>query len=336
VKDVSMFEGAMKSQLRLDPLTGRWVAVSLERSERPAAFVTRQLPVQADANRPCPFCPGHEEATRPALETFGPEGEWRVRVVPNLYPAFEGDEAMVVSHLGPVFTQAPASGVHEVLVLGRDHEGSWADLDDEQAGQCMLAIHTRVREHEQTHGLRYSQAIVNHGREAGASIEHPHGQLMGMPFVPREVSDEIAGFARFSGSCLLCTTLEAESDLGYRTVHEDESVVVVCPFWSGSPFEMLVIPRNHGPHLHAAADDDVAATGRAIREAVGRVRSLIGDVAYNLVFHSAPYRSHEEFHWHVHVLPKLTTRAGFELGTGVLINVVPPEIAARELRNAAS
>src|SRR5947209_1085456 len=106
-----MFEGAMKSQLRLDPLTGRWIAVSLERSERPQAFLTRQLPVQADTSRSCPFCPGHEEATRPALESFDAAGEWRVRVVPNLYPAFEGDEAMVVSHLGPVFTQAPASGV---------------------------------------------------------------------------------------------------------------------------------------------------------------------------------------------------------------------------------
>jgi UDPglucose--hexose-1-phosphate uridylyltransferase len=292
--------------------------------------------VQADTSRSCPFCPGHEEATRPALESCDDGGEWRVRVVPNLYPAFEGDEAMVVTHLGPVFTQAPASGVHEVLVLARDHNASWADLDDDQSALCMRAIQTRLRQHEQTQGLRYSQAIVNHGREAGASIEHPHGQLMGMPFVPREVTDELAGFARFSGSCLLCTTYEAEADLGYRKVYEDESVLVVCPFWSGSPFEMLVIPRGHHGHLQSADDHDVAATGRAIRESVARVRSLIGDVAYNLVFHSAPYRSHEEFHWHVHVLPKLTTRAGFELGTGVLINVVPPEIAARELRNAAS
>src|SRR5688572_22936803 len=98
------------SQLRLDPLTGRWVVISMDRAERPFAFVPRSLAVEADPNRACPFCPGNEESTPPALEAYGPEGNWQVRVVPNLYPAFSGDSPMVVTHLGPVFTQAPGSG----------------------------------------------------------------------------------------------------------------------------------------------------------------------------------------------------------------------------------
>jgi UDPglucose--hexose-1-phosphate uridylyltransferase len=320
------------SQLRLDPLTGRWVILSLDRRDRPQDFVHRSLPVEADPTRPCPFCPGHEEATPPALETYGPNGNWLVRVVPNLYPAFSGNEPMVVDHLGPVFTQAPASGIHEILVLSPDHEVTWADLTESHAGLVMAAIRDRVAEHAATPGLRYSQAIVNCGREAGASLEHPHGQLLAMSFVPREISDEQAGFGRFEGSCLLCTTIDAEEASGYRVVTADEHAVVLCPFWSSAAYEMLILPRAHGAHLHRASPADLASVGRSLRSALAGLRQHLGDIAYNIVFHSAPFRSESEFHWHVHVVPKVTTQAGFELGTGVPINICPPEAAAEALR----
>ena len=241
------------SQLRLNPLTGRWVTVAAERSLRPGEFSTRHLDVEADSDRPCPFCPGNEEATPPALETYGPNGQWQVRVVPNLYPAFDGDEPMTVSNLGPVFTQASASGIHEVLVLSPDHGGSFADLDDAPAGLVMAAMRDRMEEHARHANVRYTQAIVNHGREAGASIAHPHGQLLGIPFVPGELAEERSGFVRFEGSCLLCTMADAEVAAGHRVVHDDERVVVVCPFWSGTPYEMLVIPKEHETHLELVA-----------------------------------------------------------------------------------
>jgi len=320
------------SQLRLDPLTGRWVVISLDRGDRPSDFARRTLPVESDPTRPCPFCPGHEESTPPALETYGPSGDWLVRVVPNLYPAFAGNEPMVVDHLGPVFTQAPASGIHEVLVLSPEHGVTFADLSDAHAGLVMAAIRDRMAEHVAVPGLRYSQAIVNAGREAGASLEHPHGQLLAMSFVPREISDEQAGFARFEGSCLLCTTLEAEQERRFRIVLSDEHVTVLCPYWSSTAFEMLVVPHVHEPHLHLATPSDLSAVGRAIRSALAALRERLGDVAYNVVFHAAPFRSEGEFHWHVHLLPKVATQAGFELGTGVPINICPPEEAASELR----
>jgi len=318
------------NQLRLDPLTGRWVVVSTDRAGRPMAF-SPMAPIQADQTRPCPFCVGNEEATPPALETYGPEGHWRVRVVPNLYPAFEGSDPFVVTNRGPVFTQATAGGIHEVLVLSPDHGRSWSMLGDDQTHLVMEAIRDRIDAHSTIPGLRYSQAIVNSGREAGASLEHPHGQLLGMSFVPRELVEEQAGFARFAGRCLLCTTVDAEEDVGHRVVYADERVLVICPFWSGSPYEMLVIPRSHGAHLHHATPADLGAVGIALKTVLGRLAESVGDVAYNLVFHSAPYRAPEPYHWHVHVVPKLTTVAGFELGTGVLINIMNPEEAATTL-----
>ncbi|HLI43640.1 MAG TPA: HIT domain-containing protein [Acidimicrobiales bacterium] len=327
------------NQLRLDPLSGRWVAVSTDRSQRQGGhFIPRQPTPDADDAEHCPFCPGNEGDTLPALEVYGPAGpseRWLVRVVPNRYPAFQGDAAFVVEHRGPVFTEAPASGIHEVLILSPDHDRSFASLPDEQCALVMAAIRDRVEEHQSTPGLRYSQMIVNHGRQAGASIAHPHGQLLGIPFVPRELAEEQAGFARFAGGCLLCAAAASEERVGYRIVEATEESVTFMPFWSGTPYEVLVVPREHGACLHRAPTQRLVAVGKAVRSALQALTEHLGDIAYNLVFHSAPYRATGMYHWHVHVLPNLTTRAGFELGTGVLINVVSPEKAAEDIRAAA-
>ena len=212
----------------------------------------------------------------PTLETRAEDGSWLVRVVPNLYPAFEGNAPFVVTNRGPVFTQATAGGTHEVIVLSPDHQNSWSMLSDEQTTAVMTAISDRIEEHSTVPGLRYSQAIVNAGREAGASIEHPHGQLLGMSFVPRELVEEQAGFARFAGRCLLCTAVDAEENVSHRVVYADERVLVICPFWSGAPYEMLVIPRAHGPHLHHSPPADLVAVGRALKVALGSLRDVVG------------------------------------------------------------
>jgi UDPglucose--hexose-1-phosphate uridylyltransferase len=184
--------------------------------------------------------------------------------------------------------------------------------------------------------VRYTQAIVNHGHEAGASLSHPHGQLLGLPFVPGEVLDEERAFARFVGGCVLCTTAEAEISSGERIIFANDDVVVMCPYWSGSPYELLFVPRRHELHLQDADDDSLVAMGRALRDATGFLNEALGDIAYNVLFHTSPHQHGYLFHWHVHLLPNLHTIAGFERGTGVLINVVPPEQAAEVLRGVAA
>jgi UDPglucose--hexose-1-phosphate uridylyltransferase len=320
------------SQLRLNPLNGRWVTIVAERRERPTDFAPRSAQIEADPGRVCPFCPGGDTEV-PLLQTTGADGNWQVQVVPNRYPAFFGDDSMSVRNLGPVHVQAAASGIHEVLVLSPDHKTSWGSLDDDGAARVMQALASRLAEHARMPHIRYTQAIVNHGREAGASIAHPHGQLLGMPFVPGEIIEEERAFGRFDGGCILCTTVEAELNDGARVLFEDDNVVIVCPFWSGGPYEMLVMPRAHVGHLSESSTDDLASIGIGIKECLGDLERLLGDVAYNLVFHSAPHQHHDShYHWHAHIFPKLTTVAGFERGTGVMINITPPEDAAANLR----
>ena len=318
------------SQLRLDHLTGRWVVINARRGERPKAFLTSTAPTDDAAD--CPFCPAAELREQPILEVAGPNG-WQVRVLHNLYPALYGDGPLAVRNLGPMFTQASGSGSHEVLIPSPEHTTSWADLDNASIDSVMEAIASRVSAHKAQAGLRYTQVIINTGKEAGASVAHPHAQLLGMPWVPRELVDEQAGFARFHGNCLLCAVVEAEH-IDHRVVEEDDDAMVLCPFWSGTPFEMMIIPKAHNSHIY---DGDLSGTigvGRALRNGLQRLRSALGEVPYNVIFHAAPYRATGDFHWHLHVLPKLVTHAGFELGTGVLINIVAPETAADELRAA--
>lgn len=338
------------TELRFNPLLARWVTVAGERASRPSDFVPRRLPVESEPARPCPFCPGHEEATPPALESYGTQGRWQVRVVPNLYPAFAGSGPLRTTDHGPFHRSAPATGIHEVLVVSPHHRLSWADLSDPQAGLVMAAIRDRIEDHANQLGVAYTQVIVNHGREAGASIEHPHGQLLGIPFVPGELIDELANFAAFDPEAyplgatppppapapgLLQAVLAEELARAERIVIEDDRVVALCPYWSGSPYELLIIPKRAVSHLDRAAPSDLAATGRVLRDVLGRLRALLGDVAYNLVFHTAPHRTEVEFCWHVHVLPKTSTAAGFEQGTGVRINVVAPEHATQQLLDIA-
>ncbi|MFM7745558.1 MAG: galactose-1-phosphate uridylyltransferase [Actinomycetota bacterium] len=324
------------SQLRLNPLTGRWVTLVADRAKRPTDFAPRLAQVEADPSRPCPFCPGNEEATPPALEQVDSEGKWTLRVVPNLYPAFDGDGNLTVHNLGPVHTMADASGIHEVFVITPNHTSGVGTFADNVIRNIMTALRRRFEEHARTPNVRYTQAFINHGREAGASLAHPHGQILGLPFVPGEILEEERAFERFKGGCILCATIDAERVDNKRVVLESEHAVVVTPYWSGSPYELLIIPASHDAHLTDSSDDVLTAIGIAIRDAIRMLNNTLGDVAYNLVFHTAPSHHAGNFHWHVHLWPKLTTTAGFEKGTGVLINIVPPEDAAFELLSANS
>ena len=202
------------------------------------------------------------------LESYGPGGAWQVRVVTNRYPAFSGNEPMVVTHLGPVYTQAPASGIHEVLVLAPEHNASWADLSESHAALVMEALRDRMTAHAAT-GLRYSQAVVNSGREAGASHRAPPRPAAVDAVHPRArppTSWPDSPASRATACCAPCSTPRRRRSTAWysRTIGWS----MISPFWGGTPYELLIMPRQHEPHLHHADSADLAGIGRSVQRAL--------------------------------------------------------------------
>jgi UDPglucose--hexose-1-phosphate uridylyltransferase len=294
-----------------------------------------------------PFLEGHEDRTPPELFALRPGGGapdtpgWSVRVVPNLYPALsrpeEGEPSPGADPLASgrgepeLFASRTAEGAHEVIVNAPQPVTSLAELAPEQVQTAMEVWRERMRTHAAS---PYVHVIVNEGREAGASLPHTHAQLYGLPFVPAAVARErerfTAYFERTQGRNLLEDLLQEEVRLRRRVVSIDREAVAIAPFASRVPFQLQIIPRKP----RARFEDDGPLGGALLHQILGRLERVLGGLPpLNLWVRTAP-RGAESFCWRIDLLPRLTHLAGLELGTGVNLNIVPPERAAELLRDA--
>jgi UDPglucose--hexose-1-phosphate uridylyltransferase len=256
---------------------------------------------------------------------------WHVRVVPNKFPAFAG-QVTAAERNGGLYRSAPTAGVHEVVIHNPDHQATLADLEVPEVARAMRAWRERLAAHRDE-ALGAVLIIVNQGRTAGASLEHPHSQVFATAGRPDRVQAELDRLA--GGDCAACATVAAERD-GPRLVGRTQDLLTICPWASAAPFEALLLPEGHRARFEDGDGDDDTAVATALRDLLRRFRGVAGDHApYNLVLHSAP-PGVDDFHWHLHLLPRLTTYGGFELGTGVVINVVDPDRAAEALRASGS
>ena len=332
-------------ELRLDPLTGLRAIIAGERASRPGAFSERvepRPPIDAETD---PFLPGHEGMTPPEVWALRPGGGppdtpgWIVRVVPNLYPALTAGDADDATHdplasgrgMPNLFVTKPAVGRHEVIVNTPEPVDSLSALHPGDLETAMDAWRQRMRAHD---GASYVHLIVNEGAAAGASLPHSHSQLYALPFVPALIARErerfTAYFERTQGRNLLGDLLQEEVRLRERVVAIGDEAVVICPFASRSPYELMLIPRRP----RARFQDDGPLGAGVLHEALARLRAALGGMpALNMWVRTAPAGA-GEFCWHLDVLPRLAHLAGLEMGTGVSLNIVPPERAASELRDA--
>jgi len=326
------------------------------RADRPDNFSVPKSEPKGAAN--CPFCEGREDRTPPEVYALRPGGGdpdspgWRTRVVPNLFPALGGaaddaaaapgaDAGAFASGGDPLlasrragepdlFSSRPATGAHEVIVNAPQHATAMSELDDAQFADAIATWRERMRAHAE---VSYTQLIVNEGGGAGASLEHSHAQLYALPFVPAAVAREReragAYSERTAGGGLLSDVLVEEVRRQERLVAIDDEAALICPWASRSPFELRVVPRREAASF---ADDESGAA--MIRTAMRALAARFdGSPELNLWVRTAP-SANERFHWHVDIAPRLTIKAGFELGTGVDINIYPPERAASDLREA--
>jgi UDPglucose--hexose-1-phosphate uridylyltransferase len=332
-------------ELRIDPLTGLRAIIAGERAARPGAFSSKiEERPQIDAQND-PFAEGNEDRTPPEVWALRPGGGapdspgWKVRVVPNLYPALAaGEPDPVEDSLGSgrgmpdLFVSRPAHGAHEVIINSPKPVSALVDLAPEDLEVAMDAWRTRMAHHS---GKAYTHLIVNEGVQAGASLPHTHSQLYALPFVPAAVARERERFTayleRTQGRNLLADVLQEEVRLRERIVAIDSEAVVICPFASRMPFEMMLIPRTP----RARFQDDGPLGAKLLHEALSRLQSALGGLPpLNMWVRTAPSGA-GEFCWHLDVLPRLAQLAGLEMGTGVSLNIVPPEQAAATLRDAA-
>ncbi len=326
-------------QLRKDPIVGRWVIIAAERAQRPTQFEGHGNTTRRD---PCPFCANNEELTPPEIAAYRPNGSsrdqpgWTLRVVPNQYPALvtEGEFCLQVNGM---YESVNGYGAHEVIIETPRHETHMASLSDREFEHVVAVYRERILELKKDPRFRYILIFKNQGREAGATIEHTHSQLIALPIVPLTVRDELQGATthyRTHNRCIYCDVLLQETAAKARIVSENDSFLVICPFASRFPAETWILPKRHAAHFEYGLTHEYADLASALKSTLLGLHRALSQPAFNYIVHTMPFGEPENghYHWHVEIIPKLTQVAGFEWGTGFYINPMPPEEAALLLR----
>ena len=336
------------NEVRKDYLLNRWVVIAKDRKKRPTDFVKSDLLKKESV---CSLCPGNEHMTPPAVLVYlSADGEirkekdqndfrhkeWLLRVIPNLYPVFTPPNQKNV-----IITESPelarAVGHHEVIVESSCHNEHPATARVPQLVQIINAYLDRMAALSKKSYVEYVSIFRNYGHEAGASLSHPHSQLITTPFLPSLLEEELESSQRFwstNRECIFCDILKKET-AGPRFIWENSSFVVFAPWASVNPLEFWVLPKRHQSNILAMSRREVNDLAETMRVCFGGLRSLLNDPPYNYGFHTLLNEDAQDcYHWHLEVYPMLATWAGFEKSTRMFINVISPEDAATELRVA--
>jgi UDPglucose--hexose-1-phosphate uridylyltransferase len=338
------------SQYRYDILQKRWVIIASERGKRPDDF---HVPQEEKEGGFCPFCPGNEDKTPGEIlgvrepSSRPNSGGWKVRVVPNKFPALriEGDPCREADGM---YDRMNGIGAHEVVIETPHHNSNIADRGIDEIALVLQVFRDRLADLMNDTRLKYILIFKNHGAVAGASLPHPHSQVIATTVTPRTIALELNACRdhhQLKERCLICDIIKQEIDDRDRLIGVDDRFAAFCPYASRFPFEAFIAPRYHQHDYALATNDELRGLAAIIRDVLSRLKRGLNDPPYNLILHSAPNakveprRSHYwdtikfDFHWHIELLPRLTRVAGFEWGSGFYINPTPPEEAAKFLRS---
>ena len=327
-------------ELRKDPIIGRWVIISTERAKRPTSFIA--ISEKRDA-RLCPFCPGHEDSTPPEIIAYRKSDSepnqpgWSLRVISNKYPALVVEGTLNREPKG-LYDQMHGIGAHEVIIETPKHAYDIVDMSDEHVKDILWAYRERMLDLERDSRMKYVLIFKNHGQAAGASLEHSHSQLIATPIIPKRVAEELEGAKKyydFKERCIYCDIVRQEIADNERVVADFDSFITVQPFAPRFPFETWILPKSHQSSYLEMSDNDYLVLARCIKDTLTRLKIALNDPPFNYMIHTRPVsrESHEYYHWHIEIIPKLTKVAGFEWGSGFYINPTTPEEAAEYLKN---
>lgn len=339
------------SELRRDLVTGAWVVIASARHDHKKKFVERSVDEEKTSKRTCPFEDPQASGNGEPLLMYGTKKDWRLQVIHNKFPAFapsgqcvSGDECKVgcnhTERVGP-YTIRDGYGFHEVVIT-RDHYRYLALFSKQESEDLINAYLERYTALSKEDCVRYISVFQNHGKAAGASLFHPHSQIIAVPFLPSDIKRSLNGsraFHRREGNCPHCIALSWEQEQKERIIFENEHFIAFCPFVSFSGFEIRIFPKKHEAHFNNMTPGEAKKFGDALRSSLAKLNNALDNPPYNFFIHTAPVggkRDYSYYHWHIEILPKLSIDAGFELGTGVQITILSPEHAASLLGKSSS
>ena len=328
------------TEIRRDPITGRSVVIDRAPFKRRDDFDLE--PARLDDVPPaCPLCEGREADAGPEILAWREGGPanmpgWSVRVVPNRSPMLRIEGGMDVRGQG-LFEARDGLGAHEVIVETPLHDQPLHVLDPDRLWRVLWAWRTRLQDLKRD--SRFTSVVIfkNHGRAAGARLDHAHSQLVAYPIVPPALMEKVHCGARHfeqTKGCIYCDVIAEEQQDGRRIICDNDAILAIAPFAARVPFETWLLPRDHAPRFEESSDRALEVLAAKIRVVMAGIDWALERPAYNLVLHSAPLTGEADrvFHWHLEILPRVTRYSALEWGSGVFRNPVAPEEAARVLR----
>ena len=331
-------------ELRQDPATKQWVIIASERAKRPHDFLKPAPPLSIPPYKAdCPFCPGNESMTPPesmAYRRGGPANGpgWWVRAIPNKFSALVPEGNLTRKEEDDFFRKMDGVGQHEVIIETPDHNKCIALMEDRQVEEIVLAYRERYMALREDSRFKLIIIFKNHGLHAGTSLEHPHSQLVAMPIVPLSIRyrfEKAASHYDDNGTCVYCDIIREGLRVRSRLILETERFLSFHPFASRAPFETWILPKEHHASFGSISMNDAKEFARMLKTVLSTMYRALNNPDYNYIIHTAPIKDEQEeyFHWHLQILPRLVTPAGFELGTGMFINAAIPEETAAFIRD---
>jgi UDPglucose--hexose-1-phosphate uridylyltransferase len=327
-------------ELRRDPIVGRWVIVDTDHPNHPQDYEYEPHKPQGVV---CPFCYGNEAMTPPEIEAIREPNTnrntpgWQVRVVPNKFPALQIEGELEKRGVG-IYDMSNGVGAHEVLIETPYHNKDIPDLLNSEIEGFLSMYCRRALDLAKDKRFKYIMVFKNFGAAAGASLEHPHTQMIALPMVPKNAHEELKGahsYFEYRERCVFCDIIREEMQESDRIVLENKHFLSFCPFVSRFPFEIWIIPKKHNGLFCHMPDEEIPALASILKDTIAKLKVLFPNLSYNFLVHSSPINGDgdtEGYHWHIEFMPKLTRVAGFEWGTGFYIVSTPPELAAEYLK----
>lgn len=322
-------------KLRQNIVTGDWVVISPERSKRPEDYVVASAPkrgIPAD----CPFCISNKDsAYKFSIKDVETNN---VYVIPNKYPAFIKDDS-IISEGDNFYQDTKSIGGHEVIII-KEHDQEVYEDGKEIINELIGVYKNRYLFYDQNPVIEYTMIIHNHGPEAAASIEHPHSQLFSSAIMPSYIEKELAGSKKYfdeKKACVFCDTVKVEKENGHRIVYENDQYVVFTFFAARFPFEMWVVPKTHLANFELSDEHQQLLLADALHNAIAKLNKALNFPPFNYWIHTLPHHAEDQddsYHWHLEIAPRVSKFGGYEMGSGVVIDVVSPEVAAEFLKKA--